>query len=226
MEPLIVANWKSNKTSLQTKDWLAEISNLKSQISNKQIIICPSFTLLPILKEKADELGIKLGAQNISPFETGSFTGEINGTQIKEFADYVIIGHSERRKNFHEDEGMIKSKIEMAQKHKLIPILCISNLEQIQSSVRQLADQISNLKLIVAYEPLFAIGSANPDTPENASIISSKIKEELGDVTVLYGGSVDSQNVSSFTKMPNIDGVLVGSGSLDVLEFVDIIKNA
>ena len=112
----IVANWKSNDTMLQAKTWVAEISNLKSQISNnsnKQIIVCPSFTLLNEAKSLITDyqLPITLGSQDISPFTEGSYTGEINGKQIKEFADYVIIGHSERRSNFLESDDMLVKQV-------------------------------------------------------------------------------------------------------------------
>lgn len=215
----IVANWKSNKTVQQARDWLTEISNLKYEISNienKEIIICPSFTLLPIVKSsiRDHELPFKVGAQDISSFDEGPSMGEVNGRQIKELADYVIIGHSERR-SLGETDEKFKKKVLMAKKYDLSPIFCVQD----ETSVIPQGIQI------VAYEPISAIGSGNPDTPENSNNISAKIKEK-NILKVLYGGSVTSSNVKSFTQMPNIDGVLVGTASLDPLEFLEIIKNA
>lgn len=213
----IVANWKSNKTEPEANSWLQRLKIKDLRLTNKEIIICPSFTVLPILKSLIinHDSSIKLGAQNISPFDEGAYTGEVNGKQIKEFADYVIVGHSERRANFYENNNLIAQKIDKGLKHGLVPILCISDLDQAQS-----------FNGIIAYEPLSAIGSGNPDTPENGEDIASKIKNKVGEIPVLYGGSVTSDNVKSFTSMPNIDGVLVGGASLDPLEFLKIIKNA
>ena len=217
---LIVANWKSNKTTLEANSWLQEfpISNFQFQISEKEIIICPPFTLLPILKSLIIEnkLPIFLGAQDISPFDEGAYTGAINGRQIKEFADYVLIGHSERRKNFMESDKMLFKKVELAIQHGLTPIFCVQGEKT----------QIPTKSSIVAYEPIDAIGTGHPDTPENAENVASFFKKDYNVARVLYGGSVTSKNVKEFTKMPNIDGVLVGRASLDAQEFYAIIKNA
>jgi triosephosphate isomerase len=218
----IIANWKSNFTIKEADTWFEDFSSYEKTYPNKKIVICPPFTLLHFLSEKIKKanLPLFLGAQDISPFEKGAYTGEINGEQIREFADFVIIGHSERRKNFSETKDLINQKLAMAEKYGLLPILCISQIEEtngIKSGKRG---------LIIAYEPLFAIGSGNPDTPQNAEKVAESIKEKLGNVDTLYGGSVSSENVSSFTKMPSISGVLVGNSSLDPFEFSKIIQNA
>ncbi len=227
----IIANWKSNKTSLETKDWFQGISNFQFPISNKEIILCPAFTLLSNLKsyivnppagEAGHKSSLKLGAQDISPFESGAYTGEVSAKQIKEFADYVIVGHSERRQHFHETEEIIIKKLEMAQKYQIKPIFCISDISQIHNS----SFIVPKSNIIIAYEPLSAIGSGQADTPENASNIASQIKKIVGEIPVLYGGSVTSENVASFTKTPYIDGVLVGNASLDAQEFLTIIAHA
>lgn len=223
MKKLIIANWKSNKTSIEAEEWIKQLTIDNLQLTNKEIVVCPPFTLLPILKEKANELGIKLGAQNISPFGEGAFTGEVNGEQIKELADFVIVGHSERRKNFGEKDEVINRKIEQAIANSIVPILCISSLDQLINH----KSYIINQKAIVAYEPLEAIGTGNPDTPENAEQVAKKIREINNEAMyILYGGSVSSGNVNDFTKMPNINGVLVGNASLDPKEFLELIKNA
>lgn len=222
----IIANWKSNKTIKEADAWFLSIqdSGLRIENVNKEIIICPSFTLLSEggLKVKSQELRFKIGAQNISQYEEGAYTGEVSGRQIKELAEFAVIGHSERRDNFAETDKIVGKKIDQAFKYELIPIICISNIEQ----VKNLKSKISNGKIIIAYEPLFAIGSGSPDTPENADRMCQEIKSILGEVPALYGGSVNKDNIKNFTKMLNIDGALVGKASLDPLEFLGIINNA
>ncbi len=228
----IVANWKSNKTLQQTEAWFAEFSPPAGgfQFSNKEVIICPPFTLLPNLKSYLlnHKSAVRLGAQDISPFDEGAYTGEVNGTQIKEFADYVIIGHSERRKHFGETNEVVENKIIQAIKNNLTPIICVSSLTQISKLKSQnYSSKLKNMgkTMIIAYEPLFAIGSGKPDTPENANNMAKKIKEIIN-VPVIYGGSVTDKNVLSFTSMPNIDGVLPGKASLDPQVFISLIVNA
>lgn len=218
----IIANWKSNNDSIQVKDWIERFTSHDLGFTNKEIIICPSFVHLSIFKSSfLNHKLTSLGAQDISHFDEGSYTGEVNGKQIKEFADYVIVGHSERRTDFNETHEIIAQKIAMAEKYNLTPILCVSSLDQIYNS----KFVIHNSELIVAYEPLSAVGSGNPDSPENAEKVAINIKKELN-AFVLYGGSVNSDNVKSFTQIASIDGVLVGRASLDPFEFLEIIKNA
>lgn len=216
---LVVANWKSNKTELEARNWLSAMSSLKDQdLSNKEIIVCPSFIHLSAMKTFIAEqkLPIKLGAQDISPFDEGSYTGEVNGKQIKEFAEFAIIGHSERRKNFFEKDEILFKKAELARQYGLIPIFCMQN---------KTAKVPKNIE-IVAYDPTFAIGTGNPDTPENADDVAAYFKANFQVSGVLYGGSVTAANVNSFTQKPNIDGILVGKASLDAQEFYKLIKNA
>ena len=218
----IIANWKSNKTIQEAEKWLHDFAEiLKSDnpnIENKEIIVCSSFTLFEHVNYCSAnlKLPIKFGAQNISPFDKGAYTGEVFGAQIKEFAQYVIIGHSERRQNFFENNEMLFKKVLMAKKYNLIPIFCIQNEE---TSVPEGID-------IIAYEPPTAIGTGNPDTPENAQRVARLVSERTKAQHVLYGGSVTSSNVRTFTDTPNINGLLVGGASLDPLEFLEIIKNA
>lgn len=211
-KPFIVGNWKSYKTQLEATKWLQEFS------ISKEIIVCPPFTLLPLMSEfiKEHTLPIKLGAQDISPFDEGKYTGAINGRQIKEFAEYVIIGHSERREHFLENDAMLEKKVAMAKKYELIPIFCVQGTET------PLPEGVA----LVAYEPVSAIGTGNPDTPENAEYVASFFREKHAIQSVLYGGSVTAKNVNAFTRFPSINGVLVGGASLDSTEFLQIVKNA
>lgn len=213
----LVANWKSNKTINEAENWLEQLkNNLKTIPEEKQIIICPAYTILSDLKRLISKynLPFKLGAQDISQYPEGEYTGEINGQQIKELADFVIIGHSERRKDFSENQQILSEKTLRSKENNLKTIFCVAKKE----------DLIPSDVDFVVYEPLFAIGSGDPDSPESAEQMAKFIKGQYQTKSVLYGGSVNSQNVKTFISMPNIDGVLVGHASLDPLEFAKIIE--
>lgn len=217
----IVANLKSYKTEPEAKEWLEKfkaISQNKDIVHDKEIVVCPSFTLLYLFNSffLDNGLQIKLGAQNVSQFDEGPYTGEVNAKQIKKFADYVLIGHSERRINFNETDEALSKKTGLSLQNNLQPIFCVQGKET----------YVPNGVKILAYEPVFAIGSGNPDTPQNANEIAQSYLDKINNLTVLYGGSVTSENVSSFTKEQNIGGVLVGGASLEAEEFIRIIKNA
>lgn len=215
----IIANWKSHKTESEAKEWYRIfVDSLENtNIENKEIIICPPFILLPLLKSLITDSNsfIKLGAQDVSPFEQGAYTGEVNAAQIKEYADYVIIGHSERRNNFQEDDKLLEEKVKQANKANLSVIYCI------QGKDTSVPENIS----LVAYEPVFAIGSGHPDTPENAEDVAQAKKQRYA-YTLIYGGSVSPQNVAGFINMTNIEGVLVGTDCLKPEIFAEIVKNA
>jgi len=218
---LIVANLKSYKNEIEAKNWLdsfKKIKELNLDLSQKEIIICPSFTQLFSFFSyfSSNNINVKLGAQNVSPFDEGAFTGEVNAKQIKDFAQYVLIGHSERRINFGETEDMILKKVDSSLKYGLKPIVLVQGQENI------IPEQVKT----IAYEPTSAIGTGNPDTPENADAMAAIIKSKTKDIQILYGGSVTSINVKSFTAKTNIDGVLVGGASLDAEELLKIIQNA
>jgi triosephosphate isomerase len=218
---LIVANLKSYKNENEAKNWLEnfkKINDLSLDSGQKEVIVCPSFTQLFSFFSyfSSNNINAAIGAQNVSPFDEGAFTGEVNAKQIKDFAKYVLIGHSERRNNFNETDDMLTKKIELALKYGLIPIFLVQGKETpIPVGVKA-----------VAYEPISAIGTGNPDTPESAEMTAAAIKASRGDLMVLYGGSVKSTNVKSFTEQSNIDGVLVGGASLDAEELLKIIQNA
>ena len=216
----IVANLKSYKSQVEAEDWLNnfKINSTKIDYTKKEVIICPPFQLLSVFYSyiKTNGLGAKIGAQNVSPFGEGAYTGEVNAKQLKDYCEYVIIGHSERRQYFKEDDDMLKNKVLSSWSKGVIPIFCVQNENT------PLPDEVS----IAAYEPTFAIGSGTPDTPENAEVVARSIRAKKNNLTVLYGGSVDSMNVKNFTSKENIGGVLVGGASLDPLEFIRIVENA
>lgn len=217
----IVANLKSYKTEFEAKEWLEKfksISQNKDVLQSKEVVICPPFTLLSLFKSffQDNDLEVKLGGQNLSQFGEGAYTGEVNAKQVKEFADYVLIGHSERRVNFNENNEVLSKKTELSLRNNLQPIFCVQGGETfVPSGVT-----------ILAYEPVFAIGSGIPDNPQNAGEVARVFLEKNNNTIILYGGSVNSQNVNSFTKEQDIKGVLVGGASLEAEEFIKIIENA
>lgn len=219
----IVANWKSHKTTEEATEWLTHMAEGREQRAesekHKDVIVCASFTLLPAMKAfiTKHNLPIKLGAQDVSPFEAGAYTGEVNAEQLKHFVEYVIIGHSERRNYFGETDEMLSKKVQRAKLSKLTPIFCVQGKET------PIPEEVT----VVAYEPVEAIGSGHPDTPEDADEVAKTIKKQHPTVQyVLYGGSVTAENVKNFTKMSSIDGVLVGGASLDAAHFDQIIEKA
>ena len=217
----IVANIKSYKTETEAKAWLdvfKEINENSQNLLQKEIVVCPPFTLLALFDRffKENNLPIKVGAQNVSGFNEGAYTGEINAKQIKEFGDYVLIGHSERRNNFKESDEMLFNKVKISLEYGLIPIYCVQDKDTL----------VPEGVKILAYEPVFAIGSGNPDTPDNANEIAKSFLDKNSNYSVLYGGSVSAENVRSFTKEENVKGVLVGGASLEAEEFIKIIQNA
>lgn len=214
----LVANLKSYKTQNEAKEWLKSFINIdKTLLESKEVIICPSFTLLEVFKSyfTQNNLDIKLGAQNVSPFDEGPYTGEVNARQIKDFADFVLIGHSERRNNFGETDEMLSKKVDVSLRSDLKPIFLVQNSNVL----------IPQGVELIAYEPVFAIGSGNPDTSENVDATAAAIRQK-GEYKVLYGGSVTSTNIKDFTSESNINGALIGGASLDAKEFIKIIQNA
>lgn len=218
-ERLIIGNWKSHKTIPQAVEWLRQIKDHKDEIpEDKTVIICPSFTLLYTVSSFVREysLPFKIGAQDISPFPEGAFTGEVNGKQIKEFAEYVIIGHSERRRYFSESDETLAKKVSMAHGLGLTVIYCVPD------AVSKVPDEVRYL----AYEPVKSIGTGNPDTPEHAEAVAKTYCRKHPRLQIIYGGSVVAENVASFTNQPSISGVLPGGASLNPAEFLDIVHNA
>ncbi len=197
--------------------WLQAMQESLST-TEKQVVLCPPFTLLSAMHKEISQkhIQIQLGAQDISPFEKGAYTGAVNGKQIAEFAQYVIIGHSERRNYFFESDEQIAKKVALAKQVNLITIECVQGEETV----------IPEGVNIVAYEPISAIGSGKPESPSQANSVALAIKKKSAVPLVLYGGSVTAENVHEFTQMDGIDGVLIGGASLHPHEFSQIIHNA
>lgn len=213
----IIANWKSNKTIAEALDWVSKVGYEIPKQDNLRVVVCPTFSALSEVKKAVEAGGYPLmvGSQDLSPFEVGAYTGEENAQTLSQFIDLVIIGHSERRENFKETDEMVAEKVEQAIKNNITPLVCVQGVD---TAVPEECE-------LVAYEPIFAIGTGSPDTPENAGHIASVLKEKYGqDLEVIYGGSVNASNVKGFITQENISGVLVGNSSLSAEEFIRVVK--
>lgn len=219
-----MANWKEHGTIEESNNWVKEFAKNRSLLKDIEVVVCPPFTTLSSIPQliRAQQLPIAIGAQDISRFEEGKHTGEVSAKMVSEFASYVIIGHSERRSDSGDTDEIVAQKVKLAQKHNLAPIICISEMKQVEA----LKNLVPSFAGLIAYEPLFAIGTGNPDTPENANAMAEKVKAIFQNTRVLYGGSVDGNNVALFLKQGQIEGVLVGNRSADASFFLEIVKNA
>ena len=212
----IVGNWKENKTKEEASSFLFDFLKNYRARSNVKVVICPPFLLVPLVSAftRSNNLPIDVGVQDISKFEEGAHTGEVSAREAAGFVSHAIIGHSERR-SLGETDDDVQKKVEMALKNNIEPIVCVTN-ENIPIPIGA---------KIIAYEPVEAIGTGSPDTPENAERVASAIKSKNSFVQyVLYGGSVTLENVRKFTEMDHLDGVLIGGASLDANSFSSIIK--
>jgi len=211
---LIVANWKMNPQTLEeSKRLFNSVRNGIKGIKNTEIVICPPFIYLLNLKSKI--LNLKLGAQDVFWEAKGAFTGEVSALMLRNLGvEYVIIGHSERRKYQRETNKIIEKKIKAALAVGLKPILCIDKISQLPKDIKR--------GFSIAYEPLFAIGTGKPCSIEKAKKIRASL---IRFKRVLYGGSVNSENARDFIKKAKFQGLLVGGASLNSKEFVKLVKN-
>lgn len=244
--PIIAGNWKMNKT---IADGVSLASQLK-EVSNKtdvEVVICVPFVALNDIKKEIEGFKIKLGAQNMHWEEEGAYTGEISPLMLKDIGvDYVIIGHSERRQYFGETNETVNKKVISALKHDIIPIVCVGEtLEEKESSLDKKVVEEQILKafdgiegndienIVIAYEPIWAIGTGKTASSEDAnnmiSYIREIIQEKYGveiseEVRIQYGGSVKADNITEIMNQSDIDGALVGGASLKSDSFIDIIN--
>ncbi len=212
----IIANWKSNKTISEALDWISLVGPKIPKKDNLKVVVCPTFVAIEEVAKtiKVSNFPLLVGSQDLSPYDEGSFTGEEAAEILKQFVQISILGHSERRQNFKETDKQVEEKVSQALTHNITPLVCVQGVDTpVPTSCK-----------LVAYEPIFAIGTGNPDTPENASNVAKSLKEKYGsELEVLYGGSVNSENVKAFIEKESINGVLIGKSSLDGEEFVKII---
>ncbi len=243
-KPLIAGNWKMNTSLAEAKALAAGIRDAVTAISGVEILLCPPFISLAAVRDVVMGSSIKLGAQNMHHQPSGAFTGEIAPTMLQGLCDYVILGHSERRQFFGEDDELISRKVQAAFQHGLKPVLCVGEtLDQREAGqaatvVSQqlhagLADLVDINGLVVAYEPVWAIGAGRAATPEIAAemmgnVISDTLRslhpEASGDTPLLYGGSVNPDNIAGFVALDSVHGALVGGASLQVGQFVEIAR--
>jgi len=242
--PMIAGNWKMNTTVGEAIELVNEMRQGLDQIDNVEKVLCPPFISLAAIKELIKGSSIKLGAQNIYFEEKGAYTGEISPSMLADLCEIVIIGHSERRQYFNETGEMIDKKVKAALKVGLKPILCIGErLEENEAGRTEevLTEQLNSSSariyyfsgLILAYEPIWAIGTGKAATGKQANetigFIRQHISKQYGkrvaqDVRILYGGSVTADNIAEFINQPEIDGALVGGASLKASEFLSIVK--
>ena len=246
---IVAGNWKMNKTVAEARDLVSKMSAPLREITNVEKVFCPPFTLISSVAAMLEGSGIGLGAQNMHWEEKGAFTGEVAPNMVKEFCSYVIIGHSERRAFFGETDETVNRKLRAALKFDLTPIVCVGEtLDQYESGLtaevvrRQIKsgladiDSASAARIVVAYEPVWAIGTGKASSAENANnvhatFIRPALSELFGEanaqaIRIQYGGSVTAANASELFAMSDIDGALVGGASLKVDEFVAIVKAA
>jgi triosephosphate isomerase len=249
--PLIAGNWKMNLDHLQAIAFVQKLAwslkDAKHDFNAVEVSVFPPFTDLRSVQTlvSADKLPIAFGGQDVSEHESGAYTGEISAAFLSALeCRYVIIGHSERRTLHGETDAQVAAKVQAALADNLSPIICVGetaeDLETHGASavpVAQLRAALANVTsaadIVVAYEPVWAIGSGQAATPEQAEQVAAALRavlvEVLGDdvaakTRILYGGSVKSGNIASFMREPNVDGALVGGASLDVTEFAAIVR--
>ena len=242
--PMIAGNWKMNTSVEEAVELVTKMRYQLDRIDNVDKVICPPFVSLAAIRELLKGSRIKLGAQDLHYEEKGAFTGEISPQMLVGLCDYVIVGHSERRQYFNETIAIVDKKVKAAMQVELKPILCIGeSLEENKAGkteevlTKQLSSPTVRLYLlggmVIAYEPIWAIGTGRPASGEQANktigFIRHYIAQEQGkgiaqDVRILYGGSVTAENIAEFVKQPEIDGALVGGASLKASDFLSIVR--
>lgn len=251
--PLMAGNWKMHLDHLQAThlvqklDWA--LKDAKHDFATVEVAVIPPFTALRSVQTlvESDKLSLRLGAQDLSPHDSGAYTGDVSGEFLAKLGcTYVVVGHSERREYHQEDDQQVNAKVSAAYRHGLTPILCIGEglpvrqagrhvqhtLGQLDAAVAGLtAEQVTSL--VVAYEPIWAIGTGEVATPADAQEVCGEIRSRLAElydvgvaeqVRVLYGGSVKPGNVASIMAGPDVDGALVGGASLSADDFVPIVR--
>jgi len=241
--PMIAGNWKMNTTVDEATELVKTMRDKLEKISNVDKVICPPFVSLAPVRELIKGCSVKLGAQNLYFAEKGAYTGEISPLMLADLCEFVIIGHSERRQYFNETGEVVNKKIVAALQVGLKPILCIGErleenevgkteevvTEQLSSSLAGIDDLNG---LIIAYEPVWAIGTGKAATSEQANETISFIRQNIArlyndkiaqEMRILYGGSVTADNAAEFMQQPEIDGALVGGASLKATEFLSIV---
>jgi triosephosphate isomerase len=248
-KPLVAGNWKMFKNVAEARQLVADLIPSLAPLTSVERVLCPPFTSLLAVRALLEGTSIGLGAQNVHWEESGAYTGEIAPYMLAEFCQYVIIGHSERRAYFGETDETVNKKVKAAVSHGLVPIVCVGETlveneagETAQVVKRQIELGLEGIsindwsRLVVAYEPVWAIGTGKAATADGANqVIGEYIRSTLVKmldenaaslIRILYGGSVKGSNAAEFFKKSDIDGALVGGASLKVSDFAQIVQAA
>lgn len=248
-KPLIAANWKMYKTPAQAKEFVTAFLPLVQNQTKAEIVLCPPFVDIAATVAAVHGSAVQVGGQNLYWQEEGAFTGEISGGMlVASGCSHVVLGHSERRQYFGETDKTVNQKLHAALKNKLVPIVCVGELLAERESgkteevlLRQTSEGLAGISLdaarpiVIAYEPVWAIGTGKTATPEMAAEAHLMIRTEVArlfgrkiseDMRILYGGSVKPDNAASLLSQPEIDGALVGGASLDPQSFAKIVLAA
>ncbi len=244
--PLIVGNWKMHGLRAEARALAAAVCAGVQGLGGREVAVAPPFTALTTVREVLLDSPVALAAQNMHWEERGAFTGEVSPLMLQEVGcRFVILGHSERRQYFGESDAMVKQKVHAALAHDLVPIVCVGEtlnereagqtLEVVSGQVRRALlelDPPAIRRVVVAYEPVWAIGTGRVATPQQAQevhgwirkLLRETVGEVAAEVRILYGGSVKPDNIDELMKEPDIDGALVGGASLDAQAFVRIAR--
>ena len=251
--PLMAGNWKMNLNHLEAIALVQKLafSLNEQQLSDVETVVLPPFTDLRSVQTlvDGDKLLIGYGAQDLSPLPNGAYTGDISGAMLAKLGcAYVVVGHSERRQYHYEDDALVNAKVAAALANGIVPILCIGEGLEIREAaghVPHCCDQLDAAldglkaeqveKVVIAYEPIWAIGTGKTATPEDAQEVCGAVRERIAGsfgggtadrIRILYGGSVKHDNVAAIIEQPDIDGALVGGASLDPAKFARIVDAA
>jgi triosephosphate isomerase len=245
-KPIVAGNWKMNTTIAEGLGLVDEMLPRLQLYSSIDRVVCPPFVSLAAIADRVRGTDVAVGAQNLHPEPKGAFTGEIAPGMLEGLATYVILGHSERRQYFLEDDALVNRKVKAALQAGLVPIVCVGEtLEQnergaaeavVASQVRAALQGVEHLSaVVIAYEPIWAIGTGRAATPEGANATIAVIRATMAKVggqaiadglQVQYGGSVTADNFGAFIAQPEIDGALVGGASLKADPFIEIVRLA
>lgn len=244
-QKIVAGNWKMNGRIDQVTSLLQQLLNLLEGQTNAECVVIPPAIYLPLVKNYLSQSSIKWGAQNVYPKDSGAFTGELSAPMLQDYdCRYVLVGHSERRQLFGESEKFVADKFHHVKEHGMIPVLCVGETlaEREQGHTAQVltkqllaVTEISKRcfkNCVIAYEPVWAIGTGQTASPEQAQAVHQAIRalvasfdqEDANELTILYGGSVNDKNAASLFAMPDVDGGLVGGASLNAQQFVEIVK--
>ncbi len=242
---IVAGNWKVNGSVRTIQFLMQELVEAIGKQDNTQCVVMPPSIYIPLVQELLVGSNIKLGAQNVYPNDFGAFTGEISGPMLKDYnCNYVLVGHSERRRLFAENENFVADKFHHVKEHGMIPVLCVGETQEEREkglTEKVLAKQLlavtktgSNCykDCVIAYEPVWAIGTGLTAAPSQVQEVHSAIRNLIAEynsddaekLSILYGGSVNEKNAASLFAMPDVDGGLIGGASLNAQQFVEIVK--